>query len=109
MPTGVDTLSKIIAGAAVVFCNSRAAARIGASPERRLLAMGARAVVLTVGGDGAMLVDRDERRVAVSAPRVSAGDTTGAGDCLAGWFVAERLRALPPSALRTAVVAATMA
>jgi ribokinase len=36
-------------------------------------------------------------------------DTTGAGDCLAGWFVAGRLRgAIPRAALETAVVAATM-
>ena len=54
---------------------------------RRLVRQGVGTVVVTLGGDGAMLVTRD--RVAhVEAPVVTAVDTTGAGDAFIGCFAA---------------------
>ncbi|MDG6909352.1 MAG: ribokinase [Nitrososphaerota archaeon] len=50
---------------------------------RRLLAMGPRAVVVTLGEKGARVVTKDDS-VAVPAPRVEAVDSTGAGDAFNG-------------------------
>jgi ribokinase len=109
IPDLIDEIAPVITGSDVVFCNSRAAARLGARAEDRLLALGARAVILTLGREGAVLVEGGGDRLAVAPPALPIRDTTGAGDCLAGWFVAERLRGAPaPAALQTAVVAATL-
>lgn len=108
IPDQVDAIAPFIDGAEAVFVNSRAAARLGDAP-RTLFALGARAVILTLGPEGATFLDREGRRFTASAPPVSAVDTTGAGDCLAGWFVAGRLAGLDEeAALRRAVVAATL-
>ncbi|WP_018657813.1 ribokinase [Actinomadura flavalba] len=48
-----------------------------------LLARGARSVVLTLGGDGAVVADASGE-VRVPAPRVDVRDTTGAGDAFTG-------------------------
>jgi ribokinase len=107
-PEGIDRLERCIAGAAVVFCNARSIAAIGQDAVGRLLALAVGAVVETRGGEGARLHLAD-CVVDVPAPRGPVLDTTGAGDCLAGWFVAKRLRgAAPQAALKTAVIAATM-
>jgi ribokinase len=107
-PAGLERLSALISGAAVVFCNARAVAAIGGNAVERLLAMAARAIVETRGAEGAVL-HHVGGHTSVAAPRAAVVDTTGAGDCLAGWFVAERLRgAAAEEALRTAVKAATM-
>jgi ribokinase len=50
---------------------------------RSLLARGARAVVLTLGARGALLVTPDEATL-LPAPRVTPVDTTGAGDAFVG-------------------------
>jgi ribokinase len=108
-PGSIDDLARVIGDTDVIFCNRRSAARLGPGAAERLFAMGARAIVLTLGGEGAVLVGRDGSRAAVPAPTLPIRDTSGAGDCLAGWFVAERLRNTPaPVALQRAVVAATL-
>lgn len=56
---------------------------------RRLHAAGAGAVVVTLGGDGALLVA--DEACAVPAPAVAAIDTTGAGDAFCGMLVAMRI------------------
>jgi len=107
-PGGIDELAAHICGGALVFCNSRAAAAIGGDAAARLLAMGAGSVVLTLGRDGAVLCTPTERTT-VAPPPSEIVDTTGAGDCLAGWFVAERLAGSDPgTALRCGVAAATI-
>jgi ribokinase len=109
IPDAVEGISAFVAGAETVFVNSRAAARLGSDAAGRLFAMGARAVVLTHGPDGAELVGADGRRYAAPAPPAQVVDTTGAGDCLAGWFVAGRLAGLAEDvALGRAVIAATL-
>lgn len=76
---------------------------------RRVLAMGAGRVVLTLGDDGARLV-APHREVTVVAPSVSVVDTTGAGDALCGAFAA-RLAAgdTLEDALRWGVAAGSLA
>jgi ribokinase len=107
-PDGIDLMRDLIADAAVVFCNGRSMASIGGNAIERLLEMGAATVVQTRGADGATL-HRAEGHLDIAAPRSAVVDTTGAGDCLAGWFIAERLRGMAPeAALETAVVAATL-
>ncbi len=107
-PNGLDRLRDFIDGAAIVFCNARSADSIGQEPVERLFAMGARAVVRTQGAAGATLHGAKSRS-SFAAPRGVAIDTTGAGDCLAGWFVAERLRgAASDEALKAAIAAATI-
>ncbi|MBI1777120.1 MAG: carbohydrate kinase family protein [Proteobacteria bacterium] len=107
-PDGLDRLRNVVVDAAVVFCNARSMARIGGNAVKQLLEMGAKTVVETQGADGATLHGA-EGHTKFPAPQGSAVDTTGAGDCLAGWFIAERLRGTgPEEALKTAVVAATI-
>lgn len=109
--SGPDTVRSCVAGADVVFVNARAAAILGPEPARRLFRAGARAVVLTDGPAGARWTVPGEAEVVVPVPPGSPPvvDTTGAGDCLAGSFVARRLAGAPPlTALRYAVAAASL-
>jgi ribokinase len=87
IPADPAGIVPVVEGAAAVFCNARAAARLGGDAARRLLALGAGAVVLTRGPLGVRRVDRDgatDIRPVDGLP--GPVDTTGAGDCLAGWF-----------------------
>ena len=103
-PDGIEALTRLIEGAAAVFCNGQAAAMLGSDPVATLRGMGAKCVILTQGAAGATLNGIDR----VAPPPGPVVDTTGAGDCLSGWFVAERLAGADAmSALRRAVVAAT--
>lgn len=106
---GIHTLLPLVDGAEVLFLNDRANAALGGDGAARLLAHGARSVIRTRGRDGAELVT-DETTVSVEAPAIAHPvDTTGAGDCLAGWYIGERLGGSPPrQALAAAVAAATL-
>jgi ribokinase len=106
---GIDALAPMIAGAAVIFCNDRAATAVGGDAPAKLLALGAKAVIRTLGPNGAQIVSAD-LNIQVVAPVLDAiVDTTGAGDCLAGWFVGEIINgASARSGLQAAVVAASL-
>lgn len=105
---GIEDLRHCISGAETVFCNERSISKIGPSAVELLFDMGAKSVVLTQGADGAMLC-RENQRITITAPRIKTQDTTGAGDCLAGWFISEQLSGQSPEAsLDTAVHAATI-
>jgi len=76
---------------------------------RSLLAHGPRAVLVTLGGEGALVVTATAQ-VAVAAPRVAVVDTIGAGDAFGGGFLtwwAEHGYAREQLADRDALVAAT--
>ena len=104
----VAELASQLAGATVVFCNTRAAAKLGPDPVSRLQSLGAKAVILTQGQAGAAWCAGTAHTI-IAAPRLPVVDTTGAGDCLAGWFIAETLRGADPvAALNVAVAAATV-
>ncbi len=106
---GIGTLAAMIDGAAAIFCNDRAAAAIGGDAAAELLALGARAVVRTLGPKGARFITANSG-FDVSAPVLaSITDTTGAGDCLAGWFIGETIAgSSAQAALEAAVTAATL-
>lgn len=112
---GLDPIASCLRGAETVFVNSRAAALLGDSPDEVLLDAGVRSIVRTGGPDGARWHGAGGHgasgRATVLAPGLerSVVDTTGAGDCLAGSFVAERLQGEEPAtALSYAVLAASL-
>jgi ribokinase len=106
---GIDALAPHIAGAEVVFFNARAADQLGAGAVERLRGLGARSVILTLGPKGAIWHGDFGVRSAMPPPSLPIVDTTGAGDCLAGWIVAECLRGTAPEqALPIAVTAASL-
>jgi ribokinase len=65
-------------------------------PEKsaaRLLRMGCRQVVVTLGSEGVLIADANRMR-RLPAPKVKVVDTVGAGDCFTGWLalgIAEKL------------------
>lgn len=107
---GLDPIASCLRGAETVFVNSRAAALLGNSPDEVLFDAGVHSVVLTGGPDGARWHGAGGRAT-VPTPRLDRPivDTTGAGDCLAGSFVARRLQGEEPAAALTyAVLAASL-
>jgi ribokinase len=64
---------------------------VAEASERALALAGDRSVIVTLGEHGALVVERGEA-TSVSAPRVDAIDTTGAGDAFCGSLASELLR-----------------
>ena len=68
-----------------------------------------RAILVSLGPAGAILVPRHGDPIELAAPRVEAVDATGAGDTLNGALAAALAEGLPlPAAARRAVVAASL-
>ncbi len=65
------------------------------SAARSLLERGPRAVVVTLGASGVLVVEADGRAQRLPGQHVKAIDTTGAGDCFAGALVAALMRDAP--------------
>ena len=107
---GIDPCLPLIDGAELVLCNDKAAAMLGGDAAERLLAWGARGVVRTMGSGGARYrADGVDVHARVAAA-VDVLDTTGAGDCLAGWMIAGALQGVDiGERLRLAVSAAAFA
>lgn len=75
---------------------------------KKLLEISGGAVVLTLGGDGAVYADKNEY-VYVPAFKVNAVDTTGAGDTFTGYFLNEILSGVKADkALKTASAASAI-
>ncbi len=75
----------------------------------RVKARGPGVVVVTLGADGVMVLARGEAPERIAGCKVQVRDTTGAGDCFVGAFVAEMLRGKTPTqAARFANTAAAM-
>ncbi|HEX9779643.1 MAG TPA: 1-phosphofructokinase [bacterium] len=67
-----------------------------ADAARRMCALGTEMVVLSLGGEGAVLAQRGSARVLVAeAPRVRVDSAVGAGDSLVAGFVTAWLRGRP--------------
>lgn len=65
-------------------------------------------LVLTLGAKGVILADRVEKRF-LAAERVTARDTTGAGDCFCGYFAASLSRGRSPAvAVHSAIKASAI-
>lgn len=103
-------LGAVLTGASVVFVNARAARELGPDPVGWLFDHGVQAVILSRGAEGAVWVTPATRACARSSEAVGpVVDTSGAGDCLAGWFIAETLAGSEPvTALQVAVTAASL-
>ncbi|MFE7974343.1 carbohydrate kinase family protein [Streptomyces shenzhenensis] len=106
---GMDALAPTLSGAAVVFINEQTAAAIGDVPgfsaRHRL-----KSVVRTGGLRGAALTYGFDEIAVAPPPADRIIDTTGAGDCLAGVYIARFLSGADPhAALRAAVASATYA
>jgi ribokinase len=107
---GLGPLRPCLDGASTVFVNSRAAAMLGSDPTGALLAAGVTQVVYTLGAVGGRLRSTADD-VLVDAPTSTEPvvDTTGAGDCLAGTFIAALCGGRQPvDALRQAVTAGSL-
>ena len=85
---GIEGLADVLDGAKLAFINERAANAIGEDPVGRLRGIGVGTVVRTRGPLGAELHDGDSVLSATPPTGLDIVDTTGAGDCLAGWFLA---------------------
>ena len=106
--TGLQGLAAEIDGAAVVFVNDRAAALVGEDAPGTLFGMGAHNVIRSRGPEGASLHDAVGETCVPAPSGIRIRDTTGAGDCLAGVYLARRARGdEPEAALFAAVRAAT--
>jgi sugar/nucleoside kinase (ribokinase family) len=94
----------------LVKCNLREAQFITKEPDpsscaRAILAAGARSVIITLGGDGAIL--RGHAEIDAPAPRARIKNTSGAGDTFTGVILARLLKSeFDPSTLVSAVPAA---
>ncbi|PZT90992.1 MAG: ribokinase [Gordonia sp. (in: high G+C Gram-positive bacteria)] len=79
----------------------------GTAAEKARAITGPPIVVVTLGADGALIVQGDSE-VAVPAPRVSPVDTTGAGDCFVGALAAHLVGGIDiEESVRRAVEAAS--
>jgi ribokinase len=83
----------------------------GETDLRKLLDLGPRSAVVTLGSAGALVIERDGT-TEVSSPKVTAVDTTGAGDAFAGALVTQLaagddLVAAARRAVRVAAVSVT--
>ena len=118
---GPDGLETLVSTLDVTFLSRRTAAKMlggGLAAEHLTTAMAERLsgmdgrgdVVLTLGPDGAALFPATaEEPVRIAAPMLAIVDATGAGDCLVGTFLAQRLHDTPPeAAARVAVQAASL-
>jgi 2-dehydro-3-deoxygluconokinase len=96
-----ETVLAAALAADVVFVSTEEAASLlgTASPDQIPAALGnpTGEVVVTAGDDGAVVALAGEA-TAVPAPRVEAVDAAGAGDALAGAYLAARLNGLDPTA-----------
>ena len=88
-------LTRLVALADVAFVNTEAAGVLASTPEgaaRAVRAMGPETVCVTLGEDGALLLDREGSALTVGAHRVAVVDVNGAGDSFAAAFMWARVR-----------------
>lgn len=103
----LDAVSVHLCNTQVVFANDKTHERLG-DAVAALISLGVLSVIRTRGPQGASWHDH-EMSQCIAAPLASIVDTTGAGDCLAGWFIGETIAGhIVPEALRRAVHAATL-
>lgn len=88
-------LTRLVALADVAFVNAEAARVLASTPEgaaRAVRAMGPETVCITLGEEGALLLDRQGSAISVAAHEVAVVDVNGAGDSFAAAFMWARVR-----------------
>ncbi|SIQ60567.1 ribokinase [Rhizobium sp. RU35A] len=107
-PGGLDMASVSLLIANRLEAEALTGERDPAAAVNRLRAMGAGQVVITLGGEGAVLHDGRES-FAIPAAKVDVVDTSGAGDCFAGTLAGLLHRGMPiVAAARLATLAAAL-
>lgn len=90
-----DNLTRLVALTDVAFVNTEAARALASTPDgaaRAVQAMGPETVCVTLGADGALLLDREGSTIPVRAHEVAVVDVNGAGDSFAAAFMWARVR-----------------
>ena len=87
----------------ILFCNGETARSLSSKRSaidsaRSLSTLGPRAVVVTLGSQGALVFDRERGSATAQGHAVDVVDSTGAGDCFAGSFLFAWIRAWPLAA-----------
>lgn len=104
-----DLPPELLASLDILVVNEHEAAELAGERDWRELVADVPVVVVTLGADGALLLQRDSEEVRVAAPSVTAVDATGAGDTFCGAFAAGVAEGMEyERALRFAVVAASI-
>ncbi|MCK5932958.1 MAG: carbohydrate kinase family protein [Fulvimarina manganoxydans] len=103
---GLDPIRDIIAGADTLFVNDRAARALGENAEALLIGHGAKSLIRTLGAGGARYHDAARSFICRPPSGLPIVDTTGAGDCLAGWYAAGRAAGRAPEDILPRAVAA---
>lgn len=107
-PNGFELMRCVAAADAGDTVGAPRSWREAAEAARELQAFGARGVLVSLGARGALLAPADGRAWKAVPPRVRAVNTVGAGDVLAGVFLACLLGGRPPEdAAAEGVAAAT--
>lgn len=106
-PFEAQTAAALIEGVDLLAVNEVEAAQLAAALGVAVEDLPVREVLVTLGAKGARHIAETETRV--PAFPVTPVDTTGAGDCFLGWFLAARDRGeAPREALRLAAAAAAI-
>lgn len=109
IPADIGEFRDCLSGAAAVFVNNSAQAKLDAAGADLRRDYGVARIVRSLGSGGARIESDTGVAHAASAALAPAVDTTGAGDCLAGWLIAELLAGVGDGiALSRAVTAATL-
>jgi ribokinase len=104
-----DLPEELLASLDVLVVNEHEAAHLAGDREWARLTEQVPVVVVTLGGEGALLLRRGVDEIRVAAPKVAALDTTGAGDTFCGAFAASLAEGADlEHALRFAVVAGSL-
>ena len=91
IPVDLRELADVLRGCHTVFLNARAAKQIGSEAVQTLLTAGVKEVIETLGSEGVRWNDTGSSVLVPPALKYPVIDTTGAGDALAGWYIASRL------------------
>lgn len=108
-PFDLAAVRAVLGHVSILVMNAVEAARLVQETAQPVEAMPVEAVVITRGAQGASWIFPQGDRIDIAAFPATALDTTGAGDCFAGWLAAGLDHGMSPEeALRQAAAAAAI-